>query len=185
MLHSSLSAFNRLLSYGKCMLFLKVLIPLIVPSCSDEFAPSQRKVLESDFFLWDSLYSGLDFHKSELKGKFAENEILLWRSGKSQCNVWAFGNPCFSQGTSFHWIQRRAFMAAANVSYRQYPVLPVFQPSGIACTGRLLTGVMFSWSWVKKVLSLTIQLLIPNWLIDCISISRIPSFPSFAYASSC
>lgn len=59
------------------MLFLKVLILLIIPSYSDEFAPSQRKVLESDFFRVDSLYSGLDFHKSELKGKCAVTEILL------------------------------------------------------------------------------------------------------------
>lgn len=84
MLHPRLS--SPLLLW-KCPLFLKVLILLIIPPYSDECAPSQGKVLERDFFLWNGFYSSLDFDKSVLKGNCGVAEILLWRSQKADCNV--------------------------------------------------------------------------------------------------
>lgn len=154
-----LAAFNRLFSYGKRVLLLKVLILLIIPSLSDEFAPSRRKALESDFFFWGSLYSGLDFHKSGLKGKFSVAEILLWRSQEAHCNTWAFESMYFSGGTSFHCIQSKIFMAAADVFSRWYSMLLISQPSEIVCTVGFLTGVTLRWWWVKKV-SPTVRLII-------------------------
>lgn len=57
----------------------------------------------------------------------------------------------FSWGTGFHCVQRKAFIATANVFYRWYPVLPISQPSEIAYRAGVLPGVAFRWSWVKKI----------------------------------
>ena len=135
-------------------------------------------MLERDFFFWDVFCSSLDFHKAVLKGKGRVTEILLWRWQKAHCNVGAFENRYFSWGTNFHYIQRKAFMAAADALYRWYHVLPVSQPSETAYMVGLLTGVVFRWSWVKKIPVLSNNRIgNSTWWID--SISHLPPFPFF------
>lgn len=52
----------------------------------------------------------------------------------------------FSWDTSFPYVQINAFMAAANVFYRQYSVLPISQPTEVSVQG----GIM-DWSCTQVV----------------------------------
>lgn len=75
-------------------------------------------------------------------------------------------NMHFSWGTSFPYVQINVFMAAVNVSCRWYPVLPISQPSEIAYIAWLLSGVVFEWSWLKKILILSDNQIINSHMIN-------------------
>lgn len=140
----------------------------------------REKVLERHFFLWNGFFSSLDFHKLVLRGKCGVTEILLWRLQKPHCNVWMCENMYFPWGTSFPCVQINAFMTAANVFHRWYPVLPNSQPSEMRVQGGIIDCSCVQVFLVRKKpqFSRIIWLLITTWLIDFITISYFSPFLS-------
>lgn len=52
------------------------------------------------------------------------------------------------------------------MSCRWYPVLPISQPSEIAYIAGLLSGVVFEWSWLKKIPILSDNQVVNSYMIN-------------------